>query len=181
VLRGRRAPARRSRAATAARRRQQGEEGHDGEHAASPPSLPSSRLGGGCDNARRCCGCAGPTFSHNPGNPFVYEGDGKRRDFTVLPPGHRSPCSFGLSATSQQYFSLRTNLPSAISQQYFFLRRNQHQPSATNQTNMLVVGILTPKSSWRRRSRPRGGDPAPVQLVLDVETGPEGPSLLIPN
>jgi hypothetical protein len=44
-----------------------------------------------------------------------------------------SPCSFGLSATSQQYFSLRTNQPSAISQQYFSLRTNQHQPSATEQ------------------------------------------------
>jgi hypothetical protein len=43
------------------------------------------------------------------------------------------PCSFGLSATSQQYFSLRTNQPPAISQQYFSLRINQHQPSATSQ------------------------------------------------
>jgi hypothetical protein len=34
----------------------------------------------------------------------------------------RSPCSFGLSATSQQYFSLRTN---------------QYQPSATSRTNRL--------------------------------------------
>jgi hypothetical protein len=41
-----------------------------------------------------------------------------------------TPCSFGLSATSQLYFSLRTNQPSATSQQYFFLRTNQHQPSA---------------------------------------------------
>jgi hypothetical protein len=40
------------------------------------------------------------------------------------------PCSFGLSATSQQYFSLRTNQPPATSQQYFSLRTNQHQPSA---------------------------------------------------
>jgi hypothetical protein len=30
-----------------------------------------------------------------------------------------SPYSFGLSATSQQYFSLRTNQPPAISQRYF--------------------------------------------------------------
>jgi hypothetical protein len=30
-------------------------------------------------------------------------------------------CPFGLSATRQQYFSLRTNQPSAISQQYFSL------------------------------------------------------------
>jgi hypothetical protein len=41
-------------------------------------------------------------------------------------------CSFGLSATNQQYFSLRTNQPPAISQQYFSLRTNQHQPSATS-------------------------------------------------
>jgi hypothetical protein len=48
-----------------------------------------------------------------------------------------SPCSLGLSATSQQYFSLRTNQPSATSQQYFFLITNQHQPSATSRTNRL--------------------------------------------
>jgi hypothetical protein len=48
-----------------------------------------------------------------------------------------TPCSFGLSATSQQYFSLRTNQPPATSQQYFSLRTNQHQPSATSQTNRL--------------------------------------------
>jgi hypothetical protein len=30
-----------------------------------------------------------------------------------------APCSFGLSATSQQYFSLRTNQSPTISQQYF--------------------------------------------------------------
>jgi hypothetical protein len=45
---------------------------------------------------------------------------------------------FGLSATSQQYFSLRTNQPPATSQQYFSLTANQHQPSATSQTNRLV-------------------------------------------
>jgi hypothetical protein len=48
-----------------------------------------------------------------------------------------SACSFGLSATSQQYFSLTTNQPPVISQQYFSLRTNQHQPSATSQTNRL--------------------------------------------
>jgi hypothetical protein len=47
----------------------------------------------------------------------------------------KTPCSFGLSVTSQQYFSLRTNQPPAISQQYFSLTTNQHQPSATSQTN----------------------------------------------
>jgi hypothetical protein len=48
-----------------------------------------------------------------------------------------APCSFGLSATSQQYFSLRTNQPLATSQQYFSLRTNQHQPSDTSRTNRL--------------------------------------------
>jgi hypothetical protein len=49
------------------------------------------------------------------------------------------PCLFVLSATSQQYFSLRTNQPPATSQQYFSLRTNQHQPSATSQTNRLYI------------------------------------------
>jgi hypothetical protein len=46
-------------------------------------------------------------------------------------------CSLGLSATSQQYFSLRTNQPPATSQQYSSLRTNQHQPLATSQPNRL--------------------------------------------
>jgi hypothetical protein len=43
-----------------------------------------------------------------------------------------TPCSLGLSATSQQYFSLRTNQPQATSQQYFSLRKTStsHQPPA---------------------------------------------------
>jgi hypothetical protein len=40
------------------------------------------------------------------------------------------PCSFGLSATGQQYFSLRINQSPATSQQYFSLETNQHQPPA---------------------------------------------------
>jgi hypothetical protein len=47
----------------------------------------------------------------------------------------------GLSATSQQYFSLRTNQPPATSQQYFSLRTNQHQPSTTSQTNRLHLDV----------------------------------------
>jgi hypothetical protein len=46
-----------------------------------------------------------------------------------------SACSFGLSATGQQYFSLTTNQPPATSQQYSSLRTNQHQPSATSQSD----------------------------------------------
>jgi hypothetical protein len=51
----------------------------------------------------------------------------------------RRPCSLGLSANSQQYFSLRTNQPPATSRQYFSLRTNRHQPLATSQTNRLVI------------------------------------------
>jgi hypothetical protein len=48
------------------------------------------------------------------------------RDHKRLPPR-----SFDISATRQQYFSLRINQPSATGQQYFSLRINQ--PSATSQ------------------------------------------------
>jgi hypothetical protein len=59
--------------------------------------------------------------------------------------------SLGLSATSQQYFSLRTNQqPAATSQQYSSLRTNQHQPSATSQPNRLFVSAY-------RTSLPEGG------------------------
>jgi hypothetical protein len=41
-------------------------------------------------------------------------------------------CSFGLSATSQQYFSLRTNQPPATSQSTFLSQQisTSHQPPA---------------------------------------------------
>jgi hypothetical protein len=48
-------------------------------------------------------------------------------------------CSFGLSATTQQYFSPRTNQSSATSQQYFSLRTNQHQPTEQ------AVGYQSPR------------------------------------
>jgi hypothetical protein len=51
--------------------------------------------------------------------------------------------SLGLSATSQQYFSLRTNQPPATIQQYSSVRTNQHQPSVTSQPNR-----LTPPDCW---------------------------------
>jgi hypothetical protein len=50
-----------------------------------------------------------------------------------------APCSLGLLATSQQYFSLGTNQPPATSQQYSSLRTNQHQPSATSQPNRPMI------------------------------------------
>jgi hypothetical protein len=56
-------------------------------------------------------------------------------------------CSFGLSATSQQYFYLRTNQPPTTGQQYFSLRTNQHQPSATSQTNRLSLLCSRPPRS----------------------------------
>jgi hypothetical protein len=75
-------------------------------------------------------------------------------------PGERlvrgAPCSFGLSATSQHYFSLRTNQPPTTSQQYFSLRTNQHQPSATSQTNRSEVGKGVRGGSRLVVYRPRG-------------------------
>jgi hypothetical protein len=56
-------------------------------------------------------------------------------------PSRASPCSLSLSATSQQYFSLRTNQPPATSQQYFSLRTirtisleqtSHQQPASSN-------------------------------------------------
>jgi hypothetical protein len=47
--------------------------------------------------------------------------------------GQSSPCSFGLSATSQQYFSLRTNQPPAV------LFSQNKSASAISQTNNLPV------------------------------------------
>jgi hypothetical protein len=46
-----------------------------------------------------------------------------------LSSGWNAACSFGLSATSQQYFYLRTNQSPATRQQYFSLITNQHQPN----------------------------------------------------
>jgi hypothetical protein len=41
----------------------------------------------------------------------------------------QSPCSFGLSATSQQYFSLRTNQPTVI------FSHNKSTPAISHQPN----------------------------------------------
>jgi hypothetical protein len=63
----------------------------------------------------------------------------------------RAPCSLGLSAISQQYFSLRTNQSSATSQQYFSLTTNQHRPSATNQTNRLPPAYAVPSCAQKKQ------------------------------
>jgi hypothetical protein len=59
-----------------------------------------------------------------------------------------SPCSLGLSATSQQYFSLTTNQPPTTSQQYTSLRTNQ--PPATSQPNRLH--ILNPPTVQQQKN-----------------------------
>jgi hypothetical protein len=63
----------------------------------------------------------------------------------------RLPCSLGLSAISQQYFSLRTNQPPTTSQQYSSLRTNQHQPPATSQPNRLWLGAASAAVGVRAR------------------------------
>jgi hypothetical protein len=52
--------------------------------------------------------------------------------FRLITSERLTACSFGLSVTSQQYFSLRTNQPPAISQQYFLSEQisTSHQPPA---------------------------------------------------
>jgi hypothetical protein len=52
-----------------------------------------------------------------------------------------SPCSLGLSATSQQYFSLRTNQPSATSQNQpaVFFSQNKPAPAISHQPTEQAV------------------------------------------
>jgi hypothetical protein len=72
--------------------------------------------------------------------------------------GHWSPpCSLGLSATSQQYFSLRTNQPPATSHQYSSLRTNQHQLSATSQPNRLHSARLKRRGRQTAKTNRRTG------------------------
>jgi hypothetical protein len=89
-----------------------------------------------------------------------------------------SACSFGLSATSQQYFYLRTNQPPAISQQYFSLRTNQHQPLATSHTNRLhalkrrsIVEDKDSREERRRRINRTGCFFRQTAQVLSITTG----------
>jgi hypothetical protein len=86
-----------------------------------------------------------------------------------------TPCSLGLSATSQQYFSFRTNQPPATSQQYSSLRTNQHRSSATSQPNKLTVYFThlcarTP-SSPSRRCAPAGRRSAESFVVVHCSWG----------
>jgi hypothetical protein len=112
---------------------------------------------------------APPSF-HRWGSPSLTMAE---LDWPSLQPSHPSqrqssltPCSLGLSATSQHNFSLRTNQPPATSQQYPSLRTNQHQPSATSQPNRLLVDphvkrgralpLEQPKQGGRRLKTRRG-------------------------
>jgi hypothetical protein len=53
-----------------------------------------------------------------------------------------APCSLGLSATSQQYFSLRTNQPPAISrnQPAVLFSQNQSAPAISHQPTEQALG-----------------------------------------
>jgi hypothetical protein len=89
----------------------------------------SSPSGSGCAVlARRCVGRRAPV---NPA-PSSQSCGGRP---CLQPPRIYSvpPCSFGLSATSQQYFSLRTNQPSPTNQQYFF-SQNKPAPATSRKT-----------------------------------------------
>jgi hypothetical protein len=60
-----------------------------------------------------------------------------------------SPCSLGLSATSQQYFSLRTNQPPATSrnQPAVLFSQNKPAPAISHQPTEQAVYVYTFSSS----------------------------------
>jgi hypothetical protein len=90
------------------------------------------------------CSCAGGFVSSAcsplPSSYSFFSLTGGSGWYWGKSPEEPAACS-GLSATGQQYFSLRTNQPPTTSQQYFSLRIIQHHPSATSQTNRLPDGI----------------------------------------
>jgi hypothetical protein len=57
---------------------------------------------------------------------------------------NHTPCSLGLSATSQQYFSLRTNQPLATSQNQpaVLFSQNKPAPAISHQPTEQAVGLL---------------------------------------
>jgi hypothetical protein len=71
-----------------------------------------------------------------------------RKFFAITRELTLTPYSLGLSATSQQYFSLRINQSQATNQQYFSIRTNQHQSSATSQMNILQIS-----SRWQGNTK----------------------------
>jgi hypothetical protein len=80
-----------------------------------------------------------PTSPHSPAYPPASQLPSFPRPSTsyVAHP----PCSLGLSATSQQYFSLRTNQPPATSQQNF--SQNKPAPAISHQrTGQSVPALL---------------------------------------
>jgi hypothetical protein len=77
----------------------------------------------------------------------------------------RAPRSFGLSATSQQYFSLRTNQPLATSQQYFF-SQNKSAPAISQQPNEQAGG-------WGRVRRRDGAWKHPCSSGWPFPSGEE--------
>jgi hypothetical protein len=82
--------------------------------------------------------------------------------------------AYKLSATNQQYFSLRTNQLPAISQQYFSFRTNQH-PSLAKGTGR---GSFRPDASRRAYLQPRheaSGGPCAAGNVEVKEKDRAGP------
>jgi hypothetical protein len=85
-------------------------------------------------------------------------------------------------------FSFRTNQPPATSQPYFSLRTNQHQPSATSQTNSLILStlrvprhhpviLLTPCATCLTPAFSTRGLRRPPPASLPCPSPPRAPSL----
>jgi hypothetical protein len=79
-------------------------------------------------------------------------------------------CSLGLSATSQQYFSLRTNQPPVTSQQYF--SQNKSAPAISHPPNEQAGGS-TPTGNSTSAERHGLSKEVPISLIKwrCVQTG----------
>jgi hypothetical protein len=78
-------------------------------------------------------------------NIILSNPNSERKRHSGSPPSNLSRIVLALFLwiIGHQYFSLRTNQPSAISQQYFSLRTNQHQLPTTSQPNKLSHARLS--------------------------------------
>jgi hypothetical protein len=81
-------------------------------------------------------------------------------------------CSFGLSATSQQYFSLRTK-PATSNQPIVLSSQNKSAPVTSHQPNEQAVGGSRPGAGRR------GGPAGPLRLRDGRQRDPVGGGTLV--
>jgi hypothetical protein len=105
------------------------------QSAGGPGRLAEGQHGGG--GAELVRGPVADWSASKPRRPEVA-GCGQTEEAVIrAATDERKDCSFGLSATSQPYFSLGTNQPPPNSQQYFSLRKRP-APATSHQPNEQV-------------------------------------------